>query len=64
MWRKLTKTRDLGDTWTVDWKEQLVVDLIISGQPCTDYSSSGGQRGTVGDTGYMYVQQAELLLKI
>ena len=64
LWRKLTRTRDLGSTWNVNWEDQLLVDLLITGQPCTNYSSSDYKLGESGDTGYMYVKQSEPILKI
>ena len=45
MWRDLTRTRDLGSTWDVNWEDQVVPDMIISGTPCIDFSSSGGCMG-------------------
>ena len=43
VWSHLTGAPDLGDTFKVDWQHQVVPDLLISGQPCTNYSSSGNQ---------------------
>ena len=62
MWRDLTRTRDLGSTWDVNWKDQVVPDLIISGTSCTDFSSSDACRGEYGDTGWMFSAQAEPIL--
>ena len=62
MWCDLTRTRNLGSTWDVNWKEQVIPDMIISGTPCIDFSSSGACRGEHGDTGWMFSAQAEPIL--
>ena len=62
MWRDLTRTRDLGSTWDVNWNEQVVPDMIISGTPCIDFSSSGACMGEYGNTGWMFSAQAEPIL--
>ena len=59
LWHKLTGTQDLGDTLQVDWSNQTVPDCLISGMPCTDYSSSGSRTGEDGDTGHLYVDQCD-----
>ena len=55
LWGHLTGTPDLGDTFSVDWESQPTPDLLISGSPCTNFSSSGNQLGDEGDTGWMFV---------
>ena len=57
---------DLGDTFAVDWEsgQHETPDLITSGQTCIDYSSSGPRTGENGDTGWMFLQQAQPLLTI
>ena len=62
MWRDLTRTRDLGSTWDDNWEDQVVPDMIISGTPCIDFSSSGACRGEYGDTGWMFSEQAKPIL--
>jgi len=62
MWRDLTRTRDLGSTWDVNWEDQVVPDMIISGTPCIDFSSSGACMGEYGKTGWMFSEQAKPIL--
>ena len=62
MWRSLTHTEDLGSTWDVDWSNQLVPDMLISGTPCTDFAPSGTCRGEYGPTGWMFEAQAAPIL--
>ena len=64
LWRDLTGTPDLGDTFTVDWEGYGRPDLLLSGQPCTDHSSSGKRTGRNGTTGYMYLKQAEPITEL
>ena len=58
LWSHLTHTPDLGDTFNIDWHNQAVPDMLISGQPCTNYSSSGNQLGDEGETGHMFHRPA------
>ena len=62
MWRSLTHSRDLGSTEDVDWSNQIVPDMIISGTPCTDFSPSGTCQGEYGPTGWMFEAQADHFL--
>ena len=64
LWSHLTHTPDLGDTFNIDWHNQAVPDMLISGQPCTNYSSSGNQLGDEGETGHMFVAQAGPILTL
>ena len=64
LWGHLTGTPDLGDTFSVDWESQPTPDLLISGSPCTNFSSSGNQLGDEGDTGWMFVEQARPILQL
>ena len=64
LWRNLTNTRDLGDTFAVEWENEETPDLIISGQNCMDYSHSGTQTGEDGKTGWAFVKQTEELNKL
>ena len=64
LWSHLTGAPDLGDTFRVDWHTQAVPDMLISGQPCTNFSPSGNQLGEEGGTGHMYVSQAGPILTL
>ena len=64
LWGHLTGTPDLGDTFSVNWANQPCPDLLIAGQPCTNFSSSGNQKGDEGDTGWMFVEQAKPILAL
>ena len=39
-------------------------DYLTTGFPCPDYSRSGDHTGDSGSTGWMFVQQAALILRI
>ena len=39
------------------------VKYIKAGAPCPDYSRSGSKLGEQGETGWMFVQQAEVIVK-
>ena len=41
-----------------------VPDYLTSGMPCPNYSRSGNYTGYSGKTGWMYVEQAEMILKL
>lgn len=64
LWSSLTGTPDLGDTFGVDWGNQSTPDLLIAGQPCTDYSASGKKKGDEGETGWMFCEQATPILTL
>lgn len=59
MWRDLTCTEDLGDTFKVEWEEIESPDLLTSGQTCIDYSSSGPKTGEEGTPGWMFTSQVD-----
>ena len=59
---ELTRTCDLGSTWDMNWNEQVVPNMIISGTPCIDFSSSGACAGEYKTTGWMFSAQAESIL--
>ena len=66
LWRALTNSPDLGDTFDPhrDWGDEETPDLLWSGQPCPDHSVMGKQRGVDGETGWMYVTQWQVILKV
>ena len=64
MWSDLTGTASLGDTFAVDWSQQRRPSCIFSGQPCPDFSLSGSKKGVYGSTGWQYVAQCDVILKV
>jgi len=36
-------------------------DFLSSGQPCIDYSYSGSEQGSEGDTGWMFTKQVNII---
>ena len=64
LFRDLTGAIDMGNTFDADLHECQRPQVIISGQPCTDYSTSGSRTGEGGATGWQYTQQTDLINKI
>ena len=64
MWANLTGTPDLGDTFHIDYANVESPNMLIAGQTCVDYSSSGPKTGADGDTGWMFVKQADPILSL
>ena len=64
MWENLTGTSCLGDTFTVDYSVVESPMLLTSGQPCPDYTKPSSQQGGGGTTGWMFVKQTEVILKL
>ena len=64
MWSDLTGTKCLGDTFAVDYSQQRRPSCLFSGQPCPDFSLSGGKKGVGGSTGWQYVAQCDVILKL
>ena len=64
LWRRLTRSPDLGDTFQVRWDDKPRPNVIWSGQPCMDYSLSGSRQGAQGDTGWMFQEQTDVLLRV
>ena len=64
MWSDLTGTKCLGDTFAVDYSQQRRPSCLFSGQPCPDFSLSGGKKGVCGNTGWQYVAQCDVILKL
>ena len=64
LWSQITRAPDLGDTWNVSWEKEESPDMLVSGQPCLNYSCSGNELGEEGETGWMFVQQAEPILTL
>ena len=61
MWRDLTNTVCLGDTFSEEALNAEQPDYLKSGQPCPDYSFSGSQKGEFGATGWMFTKQVDII---
>ena len=61
MWEHLTGTTCLGDVFGAAAATAARVKYIKAGAPCPDYARSGTQRGADGETGWMFVKQAEVI---
>lgn len=65
MWRQLTCSPCLGDTFQLDYASLTVPTYLKSGQDCTDYTRLHGNTGAevdaAGKTGNMYVDQCDLI---
>ena len=64
MFEDLTGGTCLGDTFSTEVWEAARVAYLKSGQPCPDYSRSGSKLGGLGETGWMFVHQVEVILHI
>jgi site-specific DNA-cytosine methylase len=66
MWMDLTGAPCLGNTFSNPTKYDSLPtpDYLTSGQPCPDYSRSGSKLGANGKTGWMFVQQTDIILRI
>ena len=62
MYSNLTGKVCLGDTFGAAVSAAPRVHYIKSGQPCTDWSSSGHCGGGEGMTGWMFIRQTEVIL--
>jgi DNA (cytosine-5)-methyltransferase 1 len=62
MYSNLTGNVCLGDTFGAAVAAAPRVHYIKSGQPCTDWSSSGNYAGGDGQTGWMFIRQTEVIL--
>ena len=64
MFEQLTGGECLGDTFGERMKGAPKVHYVKSGQPCTDWACSGKTLGESGETGWMFVKQTEVLLRL
>jgi site-specific DNA-cytosine methylase len=66
MWIDQTGTPCLGNTFTDQHKYNAVEtpDYLTSGFTCPNYSRSGNHTGGEGSTGWMFVQQAAIILQL
>jgi site-specific DNA-cytosine methylase len=69
MWTDLTQSPTIGDTFQnfnnlqkSKINSMPTPDYLTSGSPCPDFSLSGSKSGKDGETGWMYVAQAEPFL--
>ena len=64
MWKDLVGTECYGDAFKLDCGSLRRPMILKSGFPCPDYCRLGSRKGGRGETGMLYVQQADLILKI
>jgi site-specific DNA-cytosine methylase len=66
MWTDLTGTPCLGNSFTNESKYDAMEtpDYMTSGFPCSNFSRSGDHTGEDGITGWMFVQQARIFIRI
>ena len=63
MFEDLTGGASLGDTFGKKIRAASQVKYIKSGQPCVNYARSGDRSGSKGDTGWMFVHQAKVIIQ-
>jgi site-specific DNA-cytosine methylase len=64
VWKELYSGECLGDTFKVDYNSVEVPMYLTSGQPCPDYARSGQHAGQYGKTGWMFIEQVKIILKL
>ena len=64
IWKELYDGDCLGDTFGVDWRKAERPWFLTSTQSCPDYSRSGSRKGQGGKTGWMFVDQVDVIFKI
>ena len=64
MWTKFTGTENLGDVFGPEVLKAKRPMYIKSGAPCPNYSLGGNHLGSKGLTGWMFVQQADVIKHI
>ena len=64
MWTKFTGTENLGDVFGPEVLKAKRPMYIKSGAPCPNYSLGGNRLGSRGLTGWMFVQQADVIKHI
>ena len=64
MWTDLTGTPCLGNTFSniAKYLQHEKPTMIASCQPCTDYCIGSTQTGVQGETGWMFVEQTNIIL--
>ena len=62
MWKKFTDTPNYGDVFGPEVREMAERPMYIkSGAPCPDYCRSGSKLGAHGETGWCFVEQANVI---
>ena len=61
MWEKFTGCKNLGDVFGPAVLKAERPMYIKSGAPCPNFALSGNELGADGETGWMYVQQADVI---
>ena len=65
MWKKFTDTPNYGDVFGPEVREMAERPMYIkSGAPCPDYCRSGSKLGAYGQTGWCFVEQANVIQDI
>ena len=64
MFEDLTGGVCLGDTFGDKVSNACKVKYLKSGQPCPNFARSGNHLGSSGESGWMFVEQAEVILKL
>lgn len=62
VWTNIFGGTCYGNTFEANWETIPWVAYMTSGQPCPDYARCGSRRGRFGKTGWMFVQQVEVIL--
>ena len=64
LWADLVGNECHGDAFKITYENLRRPTVIKTGFPCLDYSGLGHKQGTQGNTGWMYVKQADIILKV
>jgi site-specific DNA-cytosine methylase len=64
MFKDLTGADCLGDTFGHAMSTATAPRYLKSGQPCSNFSRSGDRLGADGDSGWMFVEQTTVILKL
>ena len=64
MWKDLVGTECYGNAFEMDCRTLRRPMILKSGFPCPDYCRLGSRKGENGEIEMLYVQQADLILKI
>ena len=64
MFEDLSGAKCLGDTFGAEVAQAKRPRYLKSGQPCTNYTRAGDELGQDGETGWMFVKQTEVIIKL
>ena len=64
VWKELYSGECLSDTFKVDYNSLEVPMYLTLGQPCPDYARSSQHAGQCGKTGWMFLEQMTIILKL